>query len=611
MSKNMNKSISNQSKQISVWTMIVRILPQVVSVSPGLFILNSIIFIINGSFFAVSILFMQRLFDSVTDLAVNKSTLKDTILALSLLFAVKVLEQIARGVANFIGETYDVKTTGKLSHIINLKMARLDPICFENTQILDDINKSYLGVKFAKNFINTITDLMTLYVPYFLFMGIYLFTLKPLLAVALFLVFFPVLFTQLLRVKVFKELEDDSAPLRRKGQYYENCVVNREYLKETRILGACPYFMKLLKETLVHMNHLKWKTEVKTNLKELGMKMVSLTGYIGILWILFDALMTQQITVGAFAAVFASVGSMFNMMEELICGRLGYYAANFGKIQNYLRFLDLPERGRDENIQETTFHGDIILEDVSFSYPLADRNAVESVSLLIHKGETIAVVGENGSGKSTLIRLLTGLYLPKNGRVLHNNKSTKDFPPNALFTGISGVFQKFQKYQLSLSHNISISEMGYESKIHKNIEHAITQAGIERNTEIFPNGYDTMLSREFDGVDLSGGEWQKVAIARGFYREHELIILDEPTAAIDPVEETKLYERFAEIAKGKTAVVVTHRLGSVKFADRIVVMKEGRIVGIGSHDKLLSSCPLYADMWKSQAQYYTTADTLM
>ncbi|MGH4126004.1 MAG: ABC transporter ATP-binding protein [Clostridium sp.] len=549
---------------------------------------------------------MQRLFDSVTDLAANKGTLKAAVLALILLSAVKVLEQIASGVANFIGETYDVKTTGKLSHIINMKMARLDPICFENTEILDDINKSYLGVKFAKNFINTITDIMTLYVPYFLFMGVYLFTLKPILAASLLLVFFPVLLTQLLRVKVFAELEDDSATLRRKGQYYENCLADREYLKETRILGACPYFMRLLKETLVQMNHLKWKAEVKTNLIELSMKMVSLAGYLGILWMLFDALMMQQITVGAFAAVFASVGSMFNMMEDVICGRLGYYAENFGKIQNYLRFLDLPERGEDEKIQGKTFHGDIILEDVSFSYPLSNRNAVENVNLTIHSGETIAVVGENGSGKSTLIRLCAGLYLPKNGRVLHNNKSTKDFTPSALFTGISGVFQKYQRYQLSLSDNITMSEMEADSKTQKDIKNATTQAGIETNTEIFPNGYDTMLSREFDGVDLSGGQWQKVAIARGFYREHELIILDEPTAAIDPVEETKIYKRFAEIAKDKTAVVVTHRLGSIKFADRIVVMKEGRIVGIGTHDKLLSNCRLYADMWEAQAQYYTT-----
>lgn len=597
----------NNKKQMSVWTMIVRILPQVASASPGLFTLNYIAGISHGVLFAASILCMQILFDRVTDLAINNGPLKAAVLAVLLLLTVKILEQIVSGIDNFIAETCHSKTIGKLSHNINLKMSRLDPICFENTEILDDINKSYSGIRFARKFIDTLMSVLTFYTPYFIFIGVYLFALKPLLAVALPLVFFPVLFTQLIRVKIFAKLEDQSTPLRRKSKYYEKCLTGREYLKETRILGACPYFMKLFKETLVQMNHLKWKADVKMNLLELSTKLISLAGYLGILWILFDALMKKEISVGAFAAVFASIDSMFEMMEDVICERLPYCAEHFGKIQNYLRFLDLPERGENKKLQDKILHGDIVLDDVSFYYPHSDKNALEKVNLTIHSGETIAVVGENGSGKSTLIRLITGLYLPQNGAVFHNNKSTKDFTPKALFTGISGVFQKFQKYQLSLSDNITISEMETKSETDEKMNHAGIQAGLEINSEIFPEGYDTMLSREFDGVDLSGGQWQKVAIARGFYRDHELIILDEPTAAIDPVEETKIYERFAEIAKDKTAVIVTHRLGSVKFADRIVVMKEGKIVGTGSHDNLLSNCPLYAEMWESQAQYYTTS----
>ena len=601
-------SRNNEHNEISVWRMIARLLPQVASVSPGIFILNSIFFIFSGISFAISILCMQLLFDKVMDLAANKAAIMDAVFALLLLFAVKVLQQIISGVSNFIGETYDAKTTGKLSHIINIKMSKLDPVCFENVETLDDINKSYIGIKFARNFINTIMDVIMFYIPYFIFMGVYLFSLKPILTLSIILVFLPVLFAQLIRVKAFAELEDHSASLRRKSKYYANCLVSREYLKETRTLGAYPYFLRLFKETLVHMNRLKWKTEVKINLIELSTKMFSLMGYMGILWMLFGALMKQEITVGAFAAVFASINSMFDMMEEVICGRLGYYAENFGKIRNYLRFLDLPERGNDEDVKGITLHGDIVLENVTFSYPSVDCASVENVSLTIRKGETVALVGENGSGKSTLIRLITGLYLPQSGRVLHNNKSTREFTPKSLFAGISGVFQKYQRYQLSLANNITISEMETVSNDQENMNRAATQAGIEPSTDIFPDSYDTMLSREFDGVDLSGGQWQKVAIARGFYRPHELIVLDEPTAAIDPLEETKIYERFAKLASEKTAVIVTHRLGSVKFADRIIVMKNGRVVGVGSHEELLSSCPLYLEMWESQSQYYAATN---
>lgn len=605
----MNKE--HKKKRITILTMFRKVFPQMVSVSPGLMTFNYILFALNGAFIAASTLGMQVLFDKITDLSNNKGTIKGAVLALLFLFLIKIFGEISGGLANFIAEAYDSKVRGQLTRTVNLKMNKLDPICFENNEILDDINKSYSGINFAINFINTIMDVMLFYCPYFLFMGTYLFLLKPVLVVSLFLVFFPVMFTQFIRVKVFAKLEDKCAPLRRKGEYYEKYLSSREYIKETRILGACPYFMRLLRETLVQINHLKWKADIKVNLIELSTKLVTLMGYMSILWMLVDALLKQEISVGAFAAIFASIESMFNMMEQVICGRLGYYANNFGKIQNYLRFLELDEREGRAKVQEETFHGDISLENVSFSYPFSNTNAVENVNLTIHRGETIAIVGENGSGKSTLIRLITGLYIPQNGEIIHNNKSTKEFTPRALFTGISGVFQKFQRYQLGLSDNITISDMESESKTQQDIDVAFEKSGLQLDTDIFPNGYETMLSREFDGVDLSGGQWQKVAIARGFYRDHELIILDEPTAAIDPVEETKIYERFAKIAKNNTAVVITHRLGSVKFADRIVVMKKGRIVDIGSHNKLISSCPLYADMWASQARFYTTADTTL
>jgi len=306
-------------------------------------------------------------------------------------------------------------------------------------------------------------DVMLFYVPYFIFMGIYLFKLKPILSISLLFVFIPILFSQLVRAKLFSKLEDDSAPLRRKSKYFENCLVGREYLKETRMLGAHSYFMNLFKESLKHMNRLKWKADIKANSIELSMKIISLIGYMAILWLIFDSLMKGHISVGAFAAVFASIDSMFKMMDEAICGRLGYYAKNFGNIQNYLRFLDLPEREEKQSVQEKLIHGDITLKDVSFSYPFANHNAVENVNLTIQGGETIAIVGENGSGKSTLIRLITGLYIPKSGRVLHNNKATSEVNSRTLFTDVSGVFQKFQRYQLSLSNNIIISEMNNKS----------------------------------------------------------------------------------------------------------------------------------------------------
>ena len=156
---------------------------------------------------------------------------------------------------------------------------------------------------------------------------------------------------------------------------------------------------------------------------------------------------------------------------------------------------------------------------------------------------------------------------------------------------------------MTLGENVGISESGKPSQNSDKTE-ALVHAGIDMDSATFPAGLDTMLSREFDGVDLSGGQWQRLAIARGLYRTHNLVVLDEPTAAIDPIEETRIYKQFMDISRDKTAIIVTHRLGSVKTADRVIVMDSGRIIASAPHETLLETCKPYAEMYASQAMWY-------
>jgi ATP-binding cassette subfamily B protein len=263
--------------------------------------------------------------------------------------------------------------------------------------------------------------------------------------------------------------------------------------------------------------------------------------------------------------------------------------------------MELPERGGID--ADLRMNENISLNNVSFTYPSAEQKAVDNVTFTVKPGETVAVVGENGSGKTTLVRLITGLYLPDSGDILYGCTSTKTISARSLFKNISAVFQKFQRYQMTLRENIGISDTAKQAD-DTELDKICAQAGIEKDGSSLPNGYDTMLSREFDGVDLSGGQWQRAAIARSFFRPHQFIVLDEPTAAIDPIEETKIYNRFAEISKGKTAVIVTHRLGSVKLADRILVMKQGRLIEQGTHTELMDINGEYFRLYKSQEQWY-------
>ena len=580
-----------------------KIFPKVFSVAPMLFIFNHMLFLLNGILYMLTTLSMQLLFDKVIYLSLNKQGLKEAILALNMLLAIKIGVELISGLANFLAQVYSPKITKKLYHIINLKISKLDPSCFENPDTLDVINKAYLGTCCALKYIHTIMNCFLFYFPYFLFMGIYLFKLNKILVISLILLFVPSVYTASVRRRFFSGLEDRLIPLRRKVDYYSECIVGRKYTKETRILGVHSYFMNLLKESIDNMNKLKRSTTIKLNLVELSTKLISLLAYLGVFFLTFYALMNEEITVGAFAAIFASIDNMFSLMDEYVYYKFQYYSENIGKIENFLRFFQLPERDykkKDIKVKREN----IKLKNVCFSYPGSNKNTLYDINLEINKGETLAIVGENGAGKSTLVKLIIGMYLPTKGAVLFQGEDSKDFTMENIFNNVSAVFQDFQKYRLTLKDNIEISDCNNREDNKNRLEFALEGSGINVNHKDFNLGYNTVLSREFSGVDLSEGQWQRIAVARGLYRTSDFIVLDEPTAAIDPISEEKIYKQFNEACSDKTAIIVTHRLGSIKFADRIVVMKDGKILDVGTHTELLERCDFYKIMWRLQVKLY-------
>ncbi len=571
--------------------------------APILFIAAISFTIVEGVSYGMLTMFQQRFFDQATLLSVSNINIVSVFLPLAEYILILVCYHIVHGLGDFIPFVWMEKTQGKLSGTLHSKLSHIAPIAFEDTNKLDDINKAENGKNNAVKFVFSFLIIFSFHIPYFIFMSFYLFTLKPILALAIVFVFIPTLASQVLRAKVFSKMEDKSAPIRREYEYYEQCMVGREYYKETRLLGSAGYFKKRYIKSLKLLNKISFRATVKANLAELSMKLLAAAGYLGILYLLFDSLMKRDISIGAFAAVFTSIGSLFSIMEDAVCTIFGNISRDWGTIQNYLNFLQMDERGgQDRKLPQEI---EITLRDITFAYPQSERNAIEQVSLTIGKRETIAIVGENGSGKTTLVRLITGLYNPDAGNVLYGDVDCKNLSITSLYNRTSAVFQNYQKYQLTLKENIILSDVKHDTDDEQLISGICTTAGVDvKNQSVYPAGYDTMLSREFNGVDLSGGQWQRVAIARGLFREHSIIVLDEPTAAIDPIEETKLYQQFAEISKNKTSIIVTHRLGSVKFVNRIIVMKEGRISEIGTHEELLSKQGEYARMYHSQQKWY-------
>lgn len=280
----------------------------------------------------------------------------------------------------------------------------------------------------------------------------------------------------------------------------------------------------------------------------------------------------------------------------------GEFRTDVGRIASTLEYLNLEaEKTKGDSFTEMT-KGVIEFRNVSFRYPGTKELVLDHVSLKIEPSEKIAVVGKNGSGKTTLVKLLCRLYEPEEGEILWNGKNIREYDLREWQKIFAIVFQDYSLLSLTLGQNVAASEQ-YEAERAKEV---LQLAGFGERLNKLKKGLETVVYPEYeqDGVSFSGGEEQKIAIARAIYKGGQICILDEPTAALDPVSESRVYESFDEIVKGKTAVYVSHRLSSCKFSDRIFVLDNGKIAESGTHEALLSKNGLYAQLWQAQAQYY-------
>ena len=244
------------------------------------------------------------------------------------------------------------------------------------------------------------------------------------------------------------------------------------------------------------------------------------------------------------------------------------------------------------------------LDHVSFRYPSAETDTLHGIDLTVHPGERLAVVGLNGAGKTTLVKLLCGFYDPTEGRVLLNGEDIREFNRQEYYTLFTAVFQKFSVLEATLEENVAQTREGIDEA---RVRECLEKAGLTERVAALPDDLKTHIGREVfeDGVLLSGGEMQRLMLARALYKNAPILLLDEPTAALDPIAEAEIYEKLNDMVGDKTAIYISHRLSSCKFCDEIVVFDTGKIIQQGAHETLLADeSGEYAQLWNAQAQYY-------
>ncbi len=400
--------------------------------------------------------------------------------------------------------------------------------------------------------------------------------------------------------------------LLRRMTYLVNLVTTDSYAKEVKLFGLGGYFIERYR-IIANTFYASQRSQVARRYIT-GFAWGNLSTIATSLTYLYVALqaVAGRLTLGDLSYYTIAAQSVQSSIQGILGGFSGMYEHNL-YLNNLFELMEarssMPVAAAPVKVPQP-MRGEIRFDNVTFAYPGAEKNALTELSFTVKAGETLAVVGRNGAGKTTLFKLICRLYDPGEGRILIDAIDIRDFKPEELRAQIGAMFQDYVTYQATASENIGLGNVS-DIADRKAIEIAGRQAGADELIANLPHGYDTALGKWFDsGVNLSGGEWQKVALARAFMRDAKILLLDEPTSALDAQAEYDLFERLRTLTRGRTAVYISHRFSTVRRADRIVFLEHGKLVEEGTHEELMRLDGRYARLFRMQASAYTGEDVL-
>ncbi len=572
--------------------------------SMKLFWINALISVLQGIVPFVIIVLIKLLVDYLTNATGNNVGEQWYYIALMVVTALVFLSNgLLNEIRSYFSEKLSQSITRHIYSQLHAKHAELELSNYENPDKQDKIHRavqeaSFRPVKIMNALLTAIKSVASVLFLVGLFM-----TIRWYLVFVLLLATFPDVFLRIYFAKRRYRLKETQNPLERKMYYFNRILTGFPFAKELKLFGFNFFFLKRffgLQDQLFAEKLAMTKSEMRWNTLSQLYAVVLIFATLAFISLLK---MQGNISIGTVVLFFFAFQRSYSVLNDFFRSFTQIIEDNTF-LKDFIDFLELPStitKGVEES--EFSLQKGIRFENVNFSYETSKRKVLENINLIIPAGKKVAFVGANGSGKTTLIKLLCGFYQPQSGQIYYDNTDSADLGQDRICKHITAVFQDFALYNVTALQNIWLGNIESELDLAK-AKQAAQDAGIDSLLDNLPEGYHTLLGNLFrNGEELSIGQWQKIAIARAFYRDTELLLMDEPSSALDAVSEMQIIESLKKLSKNKTAVIISHRLSSVQWADLIYLLDHGRIIESGSHQELIGLKGRYYQLFNSNGVF--------
>lgn len=570
----------------------------------SIFLFRILTMIITASLAPINVIVFQKLIDGIIKY-ISDQQLTFALIITGVVFGGSLFFQsIIDGINGLQDISCDKKLTTNFEPIIIKKFKNLIYSCYESKETQNTIQRvssqPYLRIKtvFFQS-LSMIGQFLSIVGLIIIFLDVSIW-----LIVALLVFFVPMLWVNYKSSSLWWFLYEEQSEEEREFGYLNGLMSMKASLFELNVYQAIDYIEKLCKSKSEHMLKQKIRVLRKTQALLYIKSLLAAAWYATAILVLVNSLFGAAISIGLFVSLINVALSMVSSITDFT-GSFGSLSRQIMDMKFYDQFLNLPEYEKPNKISAPI--PDIFkieFKNVHFKYPNTDVEILKGINFTIQSDENIAIVGANGAGKSTIIKLICKLYEPNSGQILVNGMNLQDIPYENLKHFFGVLFQEYFRYEMTIRENVGFGNMLEMNNDEKMID-AMRKSQSYEIYQTANNGLDTHLGKlEDDGVDLSGGQWQRLAIGRAYLSSASIIILDEPTASLDPIAESEMYSLFFNVMKKRGTIMISHRLASSKMAGRILVIDNGVVAESGTHDFLVSKNGIYANMYETQSSWY-------